>query len=293
MTLVSYFCLYIVIFLGLTVEPWVSGALSNPNDERVNDVPVVITNRMYKPKHKKNVDTCNIRAVLGFDFTDPDDAPYYGHHLDWIEVGKLGKTPNYICSAYYHNIKDNPDWCTYKNSVEGHDGAHVDNYMDEYYGEDELKNELATRETVRIKGAHDHVTEIKVYHWLFDVDYYQGYPEWKDHMMAAKLKLYNLSYARDHKNYVIKDEDKNKSWQHPVSLYIPTHTKQDDGTWVGNPDYRGNFQIEVHCNSKCRCEAKNYKIRKGFDAGRVAEGGPTPSETDAYKATYTRVKPRA
>jgi len=56
MALVSYFRLYLVIFIGLTVEPWVSGALCNPNDERVNDVPVVITNRMYKPKHMTNVD---------------------------------------------------------------------------------------------------------------------------------------------------------------------------------------------------------------------------------------------
>jgi len=56
MALVSYFCLYIVIFIGLTVESWVSGALCDPDDQRVNDVPVVITNRMYKPKHMRNVD---------------------------------------------------------------------------------------------------------------------------------------------------------------------------------------------------------------------------------------------
>jgi len=56
MTLVSYFCLYIVIFLGLTVDPWVSGEKCDPDDDRVNDVPVVITNRMYTPKHMRNVD---------------------------------------------------------------------------------------------------------------------------------------------------------------------------------------------------------------------------------------------
>lgn len=33
-----------------------SGALCDPDDQRVNDVPVVITNRMYKPKHMTNVD---------------------------------------------------------------------------------------------------------------------------------------------------------------------------------------------------------------------------------------------
>jgi len=256
---------------------------TNPPTDQPSDSPTKVPTPPTSPPTDKPVAPlkCTIKAVLGFDFKDPDDAPYYGHHLDWIEVSKKGKTPDYICSAYYHNINDAPGWCTYKNSVEGHDGAHVDNWMDEYYTDAELENELVSEETVRIKDAADHVTAINVYHWLFDKDYYPGDPEWKDHMMAPKLTIYNLS-----------NEKQNKiggPFQHPVSQYVSTHIEQDDGTWVGNPFYKGNFKLEVHCNRFCRCEVKNYKASNGFDAGRVAEGGTTSSsETDTYRASYAK-----
>lgn len=221
------------------------------------DAPVPATPKpTNKPTEKPTSMTCNIEVTLGFPFKDPDQAPYYGQHADWIEVEKIDYGDGKVCSAYFESYKKNPTWCRYKNSMKDGDSAHVDNYEDEYYTDDQLKDEMATRETVFIKKAQEHVTLVKVYHWLFDENYYPALKTWNDHMMAAQLKITNLSHGTQKR---IGDE----FYHHPVKAHIPTHIKSK-GKWVGNPEYTGNFELKIVCNKSCRCEVQGRKNFNGF-----------------------------
>jgi len=205
---------------------------------------------------------CIISASLGFDFEDPDDAPYYGQHLDWMEVTKESDEKD-ICSGYYNNNGELPSWCRYVNSKKNYDGAHVDNFEDYYYTEDELKDELATRETVYIKKAEEEETKIQVFHWLFRSEYYPTFPTWNDHMMAPKLRIMNLAHPTQ--------KQIGRDYSHPVSKHIRTHIMKN-GKWVGNPNYKGNFEVTVICNKNCFCEAKGYKVWNGFETWRMLDG---------------------
>lgn len=221
------------------------------------DAPVPATPKpTNKPTDKPTSMTCNIEVSLGFPFKDPDNAPYYGQHADWIEVIKIDHEDKKTCSAYYESYKKNPTWCKYKNSMKDGDSAYVDNYEDEYYTDDQLKGEKATRETIIIKKATEHVTQVEVYHWLFAENYYPALKTWNDHMMAAQLTITNLSHGTQKR---IGDE----FYHHPVKSNIPTHIKRG-GKWVGNPDYTGNFKLEIVCNKFCRCEVQKRKNFGGF-----------------------------
>jgi len=209
-----------------------------------------------KPTDKPTSMTCNIEVTLGFPFKNPDDAPYYGQHADWVEVSKLNHKDSKICSAFY----EDPTWCKYKNSVKDGDSAYVDNYEDEYYTDEQLKAEKATRETVIIRKATEHVTQVEVYHWLFAEDYYPSLQTWNDHMMAPQLEITNLSHQTQK---AIGDKSGQKVFQHPVNPNIPSHIKSK-GKWIGNPKYTGNFKLEIACNKFCYCEVQKRKNFGGF-----------------------------
>jgi len=221
------------------------------------DAPIPSTPKpTNKPTGKPTSMTCNIQVTLGFPFKDPDDAPYYGQHADWIEVSKKDHKDGKVCSAYFESAKKNPKWCTYKNSQKDGDSAYVDNYEDEYYTDDQLKAEMATRETMIIKEAIGHDIVIEEYHWLFAEDYYPSLKTWNDHMMAAHLEITNLSHGTQE---VIGDP----FYQHPVRVGTRSHIKSK-GKWIGNPEYKGNFRVIINCNPKCFCVASKMAAFNGF-----------------------------
>jgi len=205
---------------------------------------------------------CNIVAELKFPFLNLKNATYYGQHADWLEVTKKDYKNSYICSSYYASVNDLPGWCTYKtfdkNGKEGNgDGAIVDNFEDEYYESSYLdEHEILDSEFVKIKDAHDHVTIIESLHWLFLEDYYPDDESWHDHMMVPALTVRNLS--NDNQDVI------GEIRQHPAKKNVSTHIKKD-GRWEGNPKYKGNISVEIHCNKFCRCEQKEYKEYGGFE----------------------------
>jgi len=204
---------------------------------------------------------CIISAELKFPF-DMEHAPYYGAHADWLEVTKKDYKNNFLCSSYYAHINDLPGWCKYKNidknGNEGNgDSAFVENFEDQYYESYYLEeHEMLDSERVKIKDAHDHVTIIKSFHWLFDEDYYPGDERWRDHMMVPRLTIRNLS---NDKQDVI-----GKTRQHPAKINVSTHIKEN-GSWEGNPKYKGNISVEIHCDKFCHCEQKEYEESGGFE----------------------------
>lgn len=207
---------------------------------------------------------CNLKATLSFPFDRVNDAPYYGGHADWLEISKKNYRNEYICSSYYASKNDIPGWCEYKNSDPDGDSAFVENLEDYYYTQSFLKEyEALTSETFRIKDAADHVTIIEGYHWLFDEDYYSDLPDWQDHMMVPQLEVRNMS--NDKQDLI------GKKLQHPAKKDISTHIKKN-GKWSGNPNYKGNISVEIHCNKFCRCEQKHFKSSSGFEEMRLLPG---------------------
>jgi len=237
--------------------------------------PVKPTNRPVKPTKRPVVKptkkpvaapVCTLEVTLGFGFKDPDDAPYYGYHADWIEVFKKDSPDEHVCSSYYNAKNDLPTWCSYRNSDENGDSAFVSNLEDEYYTLEYLKeNEHATQEKLRIKTASEYPTKINVYHYLFENDYYTSLKTWNDYMMAASLSIYNVSNE--------KQDQIGRDLKHPTSKDVPTHIKKN-GKWVGNPDYKGNFGLTVTCTKNCFCEVSNLKVFGGFVEYRL------PSKAD-------------
>lgn len=222
--------------------------------------PVKPTKKPFKPPSVE----CNLKATLGFDFKDPDNAPYFGGHADWLEVIKKGTPKEYICSAYYHGINDNPVWCKYSNSVKGGDSAYVENMEDEYYTAEQLKTEQVSEETVKIKSAADYPTVFRVYHYLWDKDYYPNLDTWQDYKMAAKLKIHNLSNPK-------QSGQLGRTYQHPTTEGQSTHVKIN-GESIGNPNYEGNFEVTVTCTRFCFCSVDDYKVSKGFVDYRLSDG---------------------
>jgi len=205
---------------------------------------------------------CKIKAHLAFDFNDPDKAPYYGGHADWLEVSKKNYYNNYICSSTNHFRENNPGWCEYKNSDKDGDSAMVENLEDYYYTDEYLNEwESVTSETITVKDAADHVTIIEAYHWLFEQDYYPDDPDWQDHMMVPGLTVTNLSNP--------EQGNIGEILKHPAEKNVSTHIKKDDGQFVGNPNYKGNISVEIHCNKFCRCEQKYFASFNGFEDMRL------------------------
>lgn len=179
---------------------------------------------------------CTLRATLDFDFGDePNDAPYYGYHADYMAVTQQGVSGR--CS--YNNKNNLPSWCTYENSSSDGDSAYVANFDDDYYDDD--INEMVTKEKIFVTGAAGSTFEFKVRHWFYGKDYYPD--EWFDHMMAATLRIRNKSNP-DQKDL---NED---GWSHPVDMNTPTHKNG-----AQNPDYKGDFVVTVSCSDSCFCSA--------------------------------------
>lgn len=207
---------------------------------------------------------CILRADLKFDFDDPDDAPYYGYHSDYMEVLESGNY-DWICSHRY--IDELPDWCTYQNSDPDGEYAYIANLDDEYYDDEE--EEIHT-ETIEVIAAAGRSFEFFVYHYFEWNDYYTYLDTWKDHMMvslsnitlefspfqfsdsletkAPKLSITNLSHKTQ------KQVGKG-GWSHPVDKNVPTHL----GKGQKNPNYKGKFKVNVSCNDNCYCKSE-YKL---------------------------------
>ena len=145
--------------------------------------------------------------------------------------------PDAVCSSdFYADVI--PSWCNYENSSPGGDSAYIANLDDNYYDDAE---ETITSETIMISNAAGKTFEVRVSRWFFDKDYYPNLEGWDDHMMAALLKIKNMS-SKD-QNQLNKD-----GWSHPVDEWTPTHVDGEE-----NPDYQGNFKVTVTCDDTCFC----------------------------------------
>jgi len=178
---------------------------------------------------------CTLRALLKFDFDSPNDAAYYGYHADYMEV-TMDEDETEICSS--DNQNDLPAWCTYENSSPDGDSAYVAN-VDDWFDADEL-----TTEKIKIFNAAGRTVEVYVSHWFFGKDYYPHWEEWDDHMLAAVLKIKNMSSGT-------QNQLNSEGWSHPVDMNTPTHDSNGDI----NKDYQGNFKVTVTCDDSCFCDA--------------------------------------
>ncbi len=221
--------------------PVACGKCDDPNAIAPVEPPVAAP--VEAPVAKPVVEECNLVATLGYPIDSPDDAPYYGYHADYMEVTKVGDDEN-ECS--WTNAENLPHWCTYKNSGKG-DSAYIANIDDEY---DDKWEDLWT-ETIKIKKASGNSYKFEVTHWFLDEDYYKHNAKWKDHLMAAVLKIENKSHAS-------QGSLKKSGWTHPVDEDVPTHIKKD-GKWVPNPKYKGKFEVTVSCNNNCYCQS-SYEV---------------------------------
>lgn len=182
---------------------------------------------------------CTLKAHLGYPFDDPDDAAYYGYHAENLEVTMVGDD-YWVCSWYYSD--DLPEWCTYENSDPNGDSAYVANLEDYYYDDiDDL--ETITEETIEITGVAGNSYEFKVEAYIFPRDYYTNYDTWADHMNVATLTI-------EGENGELNED----GWSYEASKDVSTHIKQN-GKWVPNPDYEGEFTVTVTCSEECECEA--------------------------------------
>jgi hypothetical protein len=190
--------------------------------------------------------SCILEATLKFPFgTDFQAAPYYGYHADYMTVKMVGDD-YWECSWAYSTSL--PEWCTYANSDPNGDSAYVASLDDYYYDE---SDQSASMETIVVSEAAGNKYTFNVAHWFFDKDYYPGLPEWKDHMMAAVLRVNNLSNTE-------QGQLKAKGWQHPTDLDTSTHIKKN-GVWKVNPAYQGAFVVTVDCDDSCTCTSE-YKL---------------------------------
>jgi len=200
------------------------------------------------------IQKCELKVVHEHKFKSVDNAPYYGAHTDFLEITKK-KDEESMCSYYYEKTP----WCKYNNSREGGDSAQVWNVEDEYYTPQGLRDEeVLSKETFRITDAAHDSTIIKGWHYFdyYEV-YYPDYDEWNDHMMATRVKVYNLSNP---KQDVV---GKKRGYSHPVSKEVPTHIKDKKGNFKVNQKYEGNIEIEIKCTNGCWCSVKKFKTSKG------------------------------
>jgi hypothetical protein len=159
-----------------------------------------------------------------------------------MEVVEAGNYDD-ICSA---DTQDNPpSWCIYENSNPEGDSAYVANFDDNYYDDGD---ESLDTETITISDAAEKSYEVYVSHWFYGKDYYPDWSGWQDHMLAATLRIRNMSHAT-------QNQLKSGGWSHPTDISISTHIKNADGKWIRNPDYQGDFKVNVSCDSQCLCSA--------------------------------------
>jgi len=189
------------------------------------------------------IQQCKLKIVHAHNFTEVNNAPYYGGHVDWLEIQK-GKDIETKCTSDYY--EENPFWCKYKNSRSTGMGAQVENLEDYYY-----------TETFNITNAAHDLTVINSYHWFFEEDYYAGQASWNDHMMAPIVKVYKLS------NNSWDVIGKETGYSHPVSREIPSHTKDNNGNFKPNKDYEGNMRIVIKCTNECVCKVTKFETYSG------------------------------
>jgi len=181
---------------------------------------------------------CLLSATFGHPFENPDDAPYFGYHADYLEVS-YGGDDNNLCDA---DSAEN-SWCFYQNSIAGWNQAYVSN-VDDYYDE----KEWLSKETFLTSNMAGQTHTYRGYHIYQPQDYYNYDGTWSDHMMTAYLKITVANTGQ------VLDNDGNGGWGHPVDLDVFTHLETGDV----NPDHKGYFAIDVTCDTNCVCSASNY-----------------------------------
>ena len=188
---------------------------------------------------------CNLQAVLGFPINDPDEAPAYGYHTDYMEV--YSSENGQYCSGEMSLQGNTPSWCAYQNSRPNFEGASLYNLDDDYYDD---KAELLTSETIDITVSAGKSIEIYVSHYFEDEDYWTDDAYyWDDHLLSAFLTVENMS--NDSEVFLSSGE----GWTHHTELETSTHIKDANGDWIQNPDYGGNFLVTISCDSYCSCES--------------------------------------
>jgi len=171
-----------------------------------------------------------------------------GYHTDWLEVWYSEE--NY-CDAW-HNEEP---WCTYKNTntTEGSSTASISN-VDDYYEEWASYADYFQEELITVTAAADKMTNFHVYHYFEEQDWYYRYDSWSDHMLAATLRIDNLSQGVS-----VKDAEGNAAWKHPTDKNIRTHLENNEP----NPEYQGEFGLSVTCDEDCDCFAHGYVTEWG------------------------------
>lgn len=190
---------------------------------------------------QNNQTTCVLKAVLGYPFDDPDDAPFKGYHSDWLMIQR-GNGSEWEDWCWGGNATD---WCLYENTGNS-TGAYIGNIDDVYYPDeaaiyDELYTEIFT-----LHNMSDTSLTMVVENEHFAQDYYSNYDDWDDHMLAATLTI-----TKD-TNETVGEPN---GYSYDVFRDVPTHING-----LQNPDYHGKFSLSVVCDSSCQCTASNFTI---------------------------------
>ena len=188
--------------------------------------------------------TCSVKATLAYPFDDPDSADYYGYQSEWMEVYDDADNYEKICAGW--PLLENPPqavpgWCEYTHSDNG-EGTSIVNY-DDYYDE----GELLTSETIQLTLTPGSSYEIWVQKYFYKNNYYPE--DYKDHMLAAELKLQNLSSD---------SQDNLGTWSRLVDMDVDTHLENGDI----NPNHMSSFVVSLSCNNDCNCET-SYEVYYG------------------------------
>jgi hypothetical protein len=190
-----------------------------------------------------------LEAKLGYPHDDPNDAPYYGYHADYLTITRNGGLEiGDVCfgeEGYYNDS----GWCKYRNTEgKGSDIAYIGNVDADF---DDVWTKIADVVAIQIftlNVAHSNTMEFTVSHWYWEEDYYTNYETWSDHMMAAMLTIDNLATGE-----ALHPGD---GWSHPVDKNVTTHTPDSES----NPDYQGKFSVSVTCDELCSCSAHDYTV---------------------------------
>ena len=220
------------------------------------------TKKQYKKKCRKTCgkclqgSKCILEAKLGYPELngEPDNAKYKGYHGDWMGVS-IGEDQEDDSNSCYANFEKS--WCVYKNSIEGMDYAYLGN-IDDYYADEAAAEDKISEETITVNGLDGKTAYFYVSHFFNEKDYYPTAEEWQDYLLAATLRITN----KHRKKNIIATPDGSTKWQHPTPLGVPTHIDRGNGSWEVNPDYQGQFYIEVTCNDKCECSAAGPYVEK-------------------------------
>jgi len=198
---------------------------------------------MYVNDDAGSSDVCTLRAKLVFPFGDDiNDADFYGYHADYFQVENTAD-PETVCGGAYKD--ELPEWCTYENSNPDKDTAYFASLDDAF-----AADETVDTETIHIFNASGGTFTFAVSHLFFDEDYYSEYQGWEDHVLAAVLKIKNMTSKT-------QNQLNPEGWSHPTDIKTPTHIL-DGGKWKVNPDYQDKFVVTVTCDDGCQCDASYH-----------------------------------